>query len=78
MDLMPGYLLRMICHRFDLPMPVFRGSKGVNRINNVAYTMQYVIGINIRWTHYDRWSAHNLINNNICNYLLLSLVINSC
>ena len=25
--------------------------------------MQYVIGINIRWTHYDRWSAHNLINN---------------
>ena len=49
----------------------------VNRINNVAYTMQYVIGINIRWTLYDRWSAHNLINNNNCNYLLLSLVINS-
>jgi len=43
--------------------------------------MQYVIGINIvnvRWTHNDRWSAHNLINNIICNYLLLSLVINSC
>jgi hypothetical protein len=53
----------------------------VNRINNVAYTMQYVIDINIvnvRWTHNDRWSAHNLINNIICNYLLLSLVINSC
>jgi hypothetical protein len=28
MDLMPGYLSRMICHRFDLPSPVFRGSKG--------------------------------------------------
>ena len=39
--------------------------------------MQYVIDIYIRWTHYDRWSAHNLINNNICNYLLLSLVINT-
>jgi hypothetical protein len=40
--------------------------------------MQYVIGINIvnvRWTHNDRWSAHNLINNIIYNnYLLLSLV----
>ncbi len=53
----------------------------VNRVNNVAYTMQYyVIDINIvnvRWTHNDRWSAHNLINNIICNYLLLSLVINT-
>ena len=28
MDLMSGNLLRMICHRFDLPLPVFRGSKG--------------------------------------------------
>ncbi len=28
MDLMVGYLLRMIFHRFDLPLPVFRGSKG--------------------------------------------------
>ena len=28
MDLMPGYLSRMISHRFDLPLPVFRGSKG--------------------------------------------------
>ena len=28
MDLMSGYLLRMICHRIDLPLPVFRGSKG--------------------------------------------------
>ena len=29
MDLMPGNLLRMICcHRFDLPLPVLRGSKG--------------------------------------------------
>jgi hypothetical protein len=28
MDIMPGNLLRMICHRFDLPLPVFRGSKG--------------------------------------------------
>jgi hypothetical protein len=28
MDLMPGNLLKMICHRFDLPLPVFRGSKG--------------------------------------------------
>ena len=27
MDLMPGYLSRMICHFFDLPLPVFRGSK---------------------------------------------------
>ena len=32
MDLMPGNLLRMICHRFDLPLPVFRGSKGRIRI----------------------------------------------
>ena len=28
MDFMPGYLLRMIFHRFDLSLPVFRGSKG--------------------------------------------------
>ena len=28
MDFMAGNLLRMICHRFDLPLPVFRGSKG--------------------------------------------------
>jgi hypothetical protein len=28
MDFMVGYLLRMICHRFALPLPVFRGSKG--------------------------------------------------
>ena len=52
----------------------------VNRINNVTYTMQYVIGINIvnvRWTHNDPWSTHNLINNIIFNYLLLSLVINN-
>ena len=29
MDLMPGNLLRMICcHRFDLPLPVLRGSRG--------------------------------------------------
>ena len=28
MDLMPGNLPRMICHRFDLPSPVFRGLKG--------------------------------------------------
>jgi hypothetical protein len=28
MDFMPGNLLRMIFHRFDLPLPVFRGSKG--------------------------------------------------
>ena len=28
MDLMPGNFSRMICHRFDLPLPVFRGSKG--------------------------------------------------
>ena len=28
MDLMSGYLSRMICHRFDLPLAVFRGSKG--------------------------------------------------
>jgi hypothetical protein len=28
MDIMPGNLLRMIFHRFDLPLPVFRGSKG--------------------------------------------------
>jgi hypothetical protein len=31
MDLMPGSRLRMICHRFALPLPVFRGSKGPNR-----------------------------------------------
>ena len=29
MDLMPGYLSRMTFHRFDLPLPVFRGSKGL-------------------------------------------------
>ena len=29
MDLMPGYYSRMIFHRFDLPLPVFRGSKGL-------------------------------------------------
>ena len=28
MDLKPGYLSRMIFHRFALPLPVFRGSKG--------------------------------------------------
>jgi hypothetical protein len=28
MDLMAGYLSRMIFHCFDLPLPVFRGSKG--------------------------------------------------
>ena len=28
MDLIPGNLSRMIFHRFDLPLPVFRGSKG--------------------------------------------------
>ena len=28
MDLMAGNLLRMICHRFDLSLPVFRGTKG--------------------------------------------------
>ena len=28
MDIMPGNCLRMICHCFDLPVPVFRGSKG--------------------------------------------------
>ena len=28
MDIMPCNLLRMICHRFDLPLPLFRGSKG--------------------------------------------------
>ncbi len=28
MDSMVGYLSRMIFHRFDLPLPVFRGSKG--------------------------------------------------
>ena len=28
MDLMSGYLTIMICHRFDLPLPVFRESKG--------------------------------------------------
>ena len=32
MDLMPGNLSRMICHRFDLPLPVFRGSKGPIRM----------------------------------------------
>ena len=30
MDLKPGYLSRMIFHRFDLPLPVFRGSKGAD------------------------------------------------
>jgi hypothetical protein len=28
MNFMAGYLLRIVCHRFDLPLPVFRGSKG--------------------------------------------------
>jgi hypothetical protein len=28
MDIMPGYLLKIIFHRFDLSLPVFRGSKG--------------------------------------------------
>ena len=28
MDFMAGYLSRMIFHRFDLSLPVFRGSKG--------------------------------------------------
>jgi hypothetical protein len=32
MDIMPGNLLRIICHRFDLPLPVFRGSKRPIRI----------------------------------------------
>jgi hypothetical protein len=33
MDLMVGYLSRIIFHRFDLPLPVFRGSKGPIWIN---------------------------------------------
>ena len=32
MDLMSGYLSRMIRQRFDLPLPVFRGSKGRTRM----------------------------------------------
>jgi hypothetical protein len=28
MDFMVGYLLKIICHLFDLSLPVFRGSKG--------------------------------------------------
>jgi hypothetical protein len=28
MDFMPGNLLKIIFTRFDLPLPVFRGSKG--------------------------------------------------
>jgi hypothetical protein len=28
MDFMVGYLLKIIFSRFDLPLPVFRGSKG--------------------------------------------------
>ena len=28
MDLMIGKRLRIICHRFDLPLPVFSGPKG--------------------------------------------------
>jgi hypothetical protein len=28
MDLMPGNFTRIIFHRFDLPLPVFRASKG--------------------------------------------------
>jgi hypothetical protein len=32
MDIMPGNLSRMIFDRFDLPLPVFRGSKGPIRI----------------------------------------------
>ncbi len=28
MDLMPGNFSKMLFHRFDLPLPVFRGSKG--------------------------------------------------
>jgi hypothetical protein len=31
MDFMAGYLLKIIFHRFDLPLPVFRVSKGPNR-----------------------------------------------
>ena len=31
MDIMPGNLPIIIFHRFDLPLPVFRGSKGPNR-----------------------------------------------
>jgi hypothetical protein len=26
--IIPGNLSKMICHRFDLPLPVFRGSDG--------------------------------------------------
>jgi hypothetical protein len=33
MNPMPGNLSRMICHRFDLLLPVFRGSKGRFRRN---------------------------------------------
>jgi hypothetical protein len=35
MDLMPGNLLRMICHRFDLSLPVFRRSKGPIRMKSL-------------------------------------------
>ena len=35
MDLMPGNLSRMLFHRFDLSLPVFRGSKGRFRMIEV-------------------------------------------
>jgi hypothetical protein len=34
MDIMVGYLSRMIFHRFDLPSPLFRGSKGPIRMKS--------------------------------------------
>ena len=48
----------------------------VNRRINEAYT--YVIGINIvnvRWTHNERWSAHNLINHK--HYFQLPFALSS-
>ena len=50
----------------------------LNRRINEAYTMQYVIGINIvyvRWSHNDRWSAQNLINHK--HYLQLPFALSS-
>jgi hypothetical protein len=40
MDLTPGNLSRMICHRFDLPSPVFRGSKGPIRMKSLLQQLR--------------------------------------
>jgi hypothetical protein len=42
MDFMAGNLLKIICHRFALSFPVFRGSKGPIRCSSFGGHIAYI------------------------------------